>query len=125
MESPQAILPTRRDSYSLQLDSMTTQRGIVVLPPRIVEADGIALNKVSRRMAFRSIQNIGTVAVKFLDDNNELATANNFHGILAAGTATDDGLGSLQSFAISGNQISIIGVGGVPRVCIYEAYAPL
>ena len=122
--SPQAMVPTRRDARSLLLDAISTQPGVVVLPPRIVAANGVALERKKRRMAFRVIQNCGTVPVKFLDDNENLATAINFHGILAACSAEDDGLGSVQAFGISGNQVSIIGVGGTPRVCIYEAYAP-
>lgn len=123
-DSPQAKLPTRRDAHTLLLDAVSTQKGVVVLPPRIVAANGTALEKKNRRMAFRTIQNCGIVPVKFLVDNVNDATALNFHGILAACSAEDDGLGSVQPFGITGDRVSILGVGGNPRVCIYEAYAP-
>jgi len=75
-------------------------------------------------MAFRVIQNCGTVPVKFLVDNVNNATALNFHGVLAACTAIDDGTGSVQSFGITGDRVSIFGVGGNPRVCIFEGISP-
>lgn len=123
--SPQAAVPDRRDSFSLLQDSVMTQRGVVVFPPSLITANGTVLQKRSR-MSFRVIQNCGTVPVKFLISNNEAdqPTADMFHGILAGCVAQDDGTGSTQSFGITGDRVAILGVGGNPRVCVFEGAAP-
>lgn len=121
-ESPQASVPDRRDSFRLQQDQLVTQRGVVVLPPAIVTTNGVALLK-RNKMSFRVIQNCATTPVKFLVDDVNLCTAENFHGILAACTATDDGLGGAQSFGITGGRVSIFSA-STPRVCTFEGVSP-
>ena len=124
IESPQAVgLRTKRSERSLLEGFITSQKGTVVLPPNIVIANGVCVTK-RQGVAFRQIQNCGTTVVKYLIDNANLCTALNFHGILAAGSAVDDGLGSILQFNINGDRISILGVGGDPRVCVLEAIAP-
>ena len=122
--SPQAAVPDRRDSFSLLQGQVMTQSGVVVFPPSLITANGTALQK-RNKMAFRVIQNCGTVPVKFLVSNTEgeVPTADMFHGILAACTAIDDGTGSLQSFGITGDRVAILGVGGNPRVCVFQGAA--
>lgn len=124
MASPQAVgLRNIRSFRQLQEGVITSQKGVSVLPPRIVTANGVALDQRLRPdgVAFRQIQNCGTVPVKYLIDNENNCTAENFHGILAACTAVDDGLGSVLQFSITADRVSILGVGGNPRVAILEA----
>lgn len=123
--SPQAAVPDRRDTFRLAQDQIMTQKGVVVFPPALITANGTALQK-RNKMAFRVIQNCGILPVKFLVSNTEgeVPTADMFHGILAACTALDDGTGSLQSFGITGDRVAILGVGGNPRVCVFEGVAP-
>ena len=125
LTSPQANVPDRRDSFRLLQDQIMTQKGVVVFPPALITANGTALAQ-RPKMAFRFIQNCGTVPVKFLVSNNvsESPTASVFHGVLAACSAEDDGLGSVQSFGITGDRVAILGVGGNPRVCVFEGAAP-
>ena len=96
-----------------------------VLPPRLVTANGVAL-AFRQGIVQRFIQNCGTVPVKFLisKDPADLATTDMFHGILAACTSVDDGLGSVLDFSKVVGQISIFGDGGAPRVCTYQAVEP-
>lgn len=120
--SPQAAVPNHRGSWELALGQVATQNGVVVRPPRIVTANGEVLAKQSRA-AFRQIQNCGTNAVKFLIDNVNACTADNFHGILAGGSATDDGLGSVVNFGITGDRVTIYAA-SAPRICVFEGVAP-
>ena len=121
--SPQAAVTQHRDAYTLALDAVTTSRNIVVRPPKIVAANGEVLDK-QFRAAFRQIQNCGTNAVKFLVDNVANCTEENFHGILAACTSTDDGLGSIANFGKTGDRVTIFSTSGTHRVCVFEAIAP-
>lgn len=89
-----------------------------VAGPNLIVANGVALLKQSKTL-FRQIQNCGTVPVKYLVDNDNLCTDQNFHGILAACTAQDDGLGSIINFSKVMDRVTILGVGGNPRVCTF------
>jgi len=122
--SPQADIAERRDNYRLMLDLLVSNKGVVVAPPLIVTANGQACAR-KEKISFRVIQNCGTLPVKFLvDDVATAPTTDMFHGILAACTTVDDGTGGSQSFGLTGNRVTILGVGGNPRVCIFEGYAP-
>jgi hypothetical protein len=116
--SPQAGLPTKRSAYQI-LDALgTPQQSSGILPPLLVVANGQALDKASGTH-FRILQNCGTVPVKFLIDNDNNCTADMFHGVLAACTVQDDGTGGIINFDKVGDRVSIIGVGGNPRVSVF------
>lgn len=121
--SRQAAVPTHRDQLSLLRAAVTTQPGVVVLPPNIVTVNGQALAK-KPYCAFRQLQNCGTNAVKFLVDNVNDCTENNFHGILAGGSAQDDGLGSVVNFGVTGDRVTIFSTAGSHRVCVFEGNSP-
>lgn len=117
-DSPQAQLPTKRSNRQLAEALVYPSLGSGVAGPNLITANGVALLKQSKTL-FRQIQNCGTVPVKYLVDNDNLATDLNFHGILAACTAVDDGLGSIIDFSKVTDRVSIIGVGGTARVCTF------
>lgn len=117
--SPQSkVLNGIRSTRVLLEAQVSTQNGVVLQPPRIVTANGEALPRAPKA-AFRIIQNCGIVPVKYLCDPENSCTADMFHGILAPGNAVDDGLGSLINFTITGERVTILGVGGNPRVCTF------
>ncbi len=123
-DSPQAVgLRSVRSSRSLLEGFITSQKGTSIKGPRLVTAAGVVADKATG-VAFRQIQNCGIVPVKYLIDNNALCTANNFHGVLAAGSAVDDGLGSVLQFNITGDRISVFVDSGAVRVCVLECIAP-
>lgn len=112
-----------RSNNNLLRDLVSGPR-VFVKGPRIISANGEALPQ-QKRPAFRKIQNCGTVAVKFLIDNANNCTELNFHGILAPGSAQDDGFGAQGDFSQFDGRVSIYGVGGgTPRVCVIEGVAP-
>ena len=119
--TPQAAVQERRDSFSLLRAAVTTQPGTVVKGPRIVTANGEALPKV-RYAAFRQLQNCGILPVKYLVADTGDCSADNFHGILAACTAVDDGLGSVVQFGITGERVTLFSTGAI-RVAVFEGEA--
>lgn len=124
LESPQAVgIRNVRSGHQLLRDAITSQRGTTVLGPNIVTAAGQVFSR-KRGVAWREMQNCGIVPVKYLIDNNADCTANNFHGILAAGTAVDDGLGSIRQFNITGDRVTVFVDSGNLRVCTLEVVAP-
>lgn len=121
MSSPQAVgLRSRRSDRQLLEAAVQSQRGIQVLGPRIVTANGVCCDERQGGVVLRQIQNCSIVPVKYLIDNDNNCDANNFHGILAACSAVDDGLGSVLQMSITSQRISIFGVGGNPRVSVLE-----
>lgn len=122
-DTPQAAIMERRSSTSLRLAAVATQPGVKVKGPNLVTANGEVLAKTVFA-AFRQIQNCGTVPVKYLVSNTGDCDANTFHGILAACSAIDDGLGSVAQFGVTGDRVTIFGVGGNPRVAVFEGSAP-
>jgi hypothetical protein len=122
-DTPQAAVPERRSRESLLLAAVTTQPGVKILGPRLVTANGPALAETVYA-AFRQLQNCGIVPVKYLVSATGDCDANTFHGILAACSTVDDGLGSVAQFGITGDRVTIFGVGGNPRVAVFEGSAP-
>ena len=121
MSSPQAVgLRSRRSDRQLLEAAVQSQRGAQVLGPRIVTANGVCCDERQGGVLLRQIQNCSIVPVKYLIDNDNNCTADNFHGILAACSAVDDGLGSVLQMSITSQRISILGVGGNPRVSVLE-----
>jgi len=122
--SIQSSVPNgRRSALQLLEAAVQSQPELVVLPPLLLTANGQAL-EARTGSAFRILQNCGTVPVKFLVDPENSPTADTFHGILAACSAVDDGLGSIVNFSQIPRRVSILGVGGNPRVCVWEACLP-
>ena len=120
--SPQSTVPNRRSVSAL--DGISTQPDLRVQGPRIISANGIAFDK-TKRSAFRVLQNVGVTAVKYLVDDNGLASELNFHGILAAGSAEDDGLGSVVNFSVASHRVSVFGVGGgAIKLATFEGVSP-
>lgn len=67
------------------------------------------------------IQNLGIGTVKICLNNT--ASASVFHNVLAAGVATDDGLGSVQEYDLTQvdvNRISVIGSVNPTRVSVVK-----
>lgn len=124
LPTPQAKLPTRATDRELLQRLSQPMVSTGVLGPALIIADGVAL-PAQKATLFRTIQNCGTVAVKYLVDNDNLCTDLNFHGILAACTAEDDGLGSIVDFSKVTDRVSIKGVGSTtPRVCTFVGTTP-
>lgn len=124
MASPQATgIPNRPSARHLVERLSTTMQSTGVLGPNIVVANGQALPE-QKKTLFRQIQNCGTVPVKYLISNTEDCTALNFHGVLAACTAEDDGLGSILNLSKVSERVTILGVGGTPRVCTFVGVTP-
>lgn len=122
--SPQAKLPTRATERQLLQRITQPLVSTGILGPRLIEADGEALPQ-QKATVFRVLQNCGTVPVKYLVDNNSNCTDANFHGVLAACTAQDDGLGSIIDFSKVTDRITIKGVGSTtPRVCTFVGVTP-
>lgn len=123
IESPQAIVRSVRSTKQLLKDNITSQTGTTTKGPRLVTAAGPVFEK-ARGITWREMQNCGIVPVKYLVDNNADCSANNFHGILAAGNAVDDGLGSVRQFNITGDRVTVFVDSGAVRVCTFEISAP-
>lgn len=122
--SPQATgIPNRPSARHLVERLSTTMESSGVLGPNLITANGQALPR-QKKTLFRQIQNCGTVPVKYLIDNDNDCTALNFHGVLAACTAEDDGLGSILNLSKVSDRVTIIGVGGTPRVCTFVGVTP-
>lgn len=122
--SPQAKLPSRATERDLLKRITQPLVSTGVLGPNVIVADGVALLP-QKATLFRVIQNCGTVAVKYLVDNNNLCTDDNFHGVLAGCSSQDDGLGSIVDFSKITDRVSIKGVGSTtPRVCTFVGVTP-
>lgn len=119
IDSPQAKVPSKLSTRS-RINLLTTPgAGTGVLPPNIVIVNGPCLPRQDNTQ-FRSIQNCGTTAVKFLisHDPSVLCNEQNFHGVLSACTTQDDGFGGVVNFDKCLHAVSIYAVGGGnPRVC--------
>ena len=78
----------------------------IVAPPQIVIADNVAseiynriTNSTDARHTKIQIQNCGTTAIKYMI--NAVCSAAEFHGVLAAGTGADDGLGGILNLSLN------------------------
>lgn len=95
-------------------------RYIVINPPALVTADG-QLFAAETRTSIKFAQNCGTTAVKY-KIGSAMIGADDFHGILAGGSAEDDGLGSVIDFSKIQDAIYIEAVTGTPRVATVIGY---
>ncbi len=121
--SPQAGLPSKPSAYQLLERITSPQTSTGVMGPALIVANGECLSRQNGTM-FRVVQNCGTVPVKFLIDNANDCTADNFHGVLNACVSQDDGTGGIINFNSVTDRVSILGVGGTPRVCTFIGTTP-
>jgi len=121
--SPQAALPSKKSDRQLLETLSSPQASAGVLPHKIVIADGEALPR-QVGTCFRQIQNCGTVPVKYYVSNTVDCSAEVFHGILAACTTVDDGTGGAANFDRTTHRVTILGVGGNPRVATFVGTNP-
>lgn len=140
-------MPQRRLEFRTPLDiekaKLFGSLQFTVLPARLLTADGWAFGHCKGGIYRRTLQNVGTVAVKYWligpvnDDDTlfdpaagspeltDLLATQPPHGILAPGTANDDGFGALVDLQGFGHMVYIEGSGGAPRVLTFEAYDPI
>lgn len=119
----QSLVPSRRSVSSLLRDTLIAQK-LNVAAPRLVTGLANVVTEVftaKQGVAFRMIQNCGTTAVKVAVNTDVDATS--FHFVLAACSAQDDGLGSVQDLSRFEGRVTITSTGAY-RVCTFEAMAP-
>lgn len=124
MSYPQANVPSRRGPGSF-LQNAVDARNLDVRQPTIkTSADGIAVTVFEDEVgvAIRAMQNCCAFPVKYAI--NQTVTANSFHGILAACSATDDGLGSYVDLSKFRGYVSVLATGGALRLATFIAYNP-
>lgn len=119
MSSAQALLPNRM-TLGDALMANVNARYIVINPTNIVLADGL-LFEAENRTSIKFAQNCGTNAVKY-KIGSDLTGPDDFHGILAGGSAEDDGLGSVLDLSKIQEAIYILAVTGTPRVATVLGY---
>jgi Zn-dependent alcohol dehydrogenase len=97
-----------------------------VSAPRVLTVSNGVVNVFSNnasrtdgRTIVRTIQNTGTNALFYCIGNTNV-TATNYHGILAAGSAMRDGLGSIGSFHATSTPIYIRSVTNWTEVAVVE-----
>ena len=122
-ESPQAQLPQFRTAGDALAASTQVQR-LNVDPPSIVTGNTVVkqLFADDPNVAYRSIQNVGTVPVNICVNTD--ATAAIAHFVLAAGTVGFDGLGSQLDLSVFRGRITAFGT-GVFSVATCQAKFPL
>lgn len=115
-------MPTISDTIGLR-DILTsaTKRvpvDLVVLPFKLMTANGEALKSNRLNDAVCYIHNLGTNAIKYLIDDANDANADNFHDVIAAGAAVDDGTGGQVEILVK-NRVTIYGAdGNAPRASV-------
>lgn len=131
--SPQAILPEYRSVDALIRDQVIAQK-LIIDPPKLIEAAGEAFDD-AEGVCIRVLQNCGTTACyyKVVDDKdfsaaapatNPSAAAKDWHGIIAGGSAQDDGLGSIVDFSRFKGRILVAAVSGGVRLATFQARGP-
>ncbi len=119
--SPQAVgLPNMETAGELLRAMSGIERGLTTMPPRLIEASGLAFEK-NDSTVWKFLQNCGTNVVYWAAGvgAGDVSTTN-FHGILAACTAQDDGLGSVVNLSRIPGPIYLYSVSGVMRVAVTE-----
>ena len=118
-DSPQAILPTFT-TFDQNIRGMVRAQNLDVRPPNILTAAGAEQAFANDNdVALRVLQNCGTVPVYVCI--GDTASAVNFHYILAACSATDDGLGSVMDCSKYKGAVSIYS-SAAHRVATFIAY---
>ncbi len=114
----QAQLPNRPTLHDAMMSNVLP-REVVWQPPSIIEADGLAISadKDFFTSGVKFMQNCSATAVKY-KIGSEIQGADDFHGILAGGSAQDDGLGSVVNLSNIQEAIYVAAVSGSVRVAI-------
>jgi len=122
-ESPQAQLPQFRSAGDCLAASTQAQR-LNVDPPSIVTGTSVVAQLFADdpNVAYRSVQNVGTVAVNVCV--NTAATAAIAHFVLAPGTVGFDGLGSQLDLSVFRGRVTAFGTGAF-AVATCQAKFPL
>jgi hypothetical protein len=130
-DTPQAQVPESRCESDYIRDSVLAQ-SLNVNPPKLITAAGKALDDVEG-IGIRKLQNCGITAAYYLiveeskDINHALPSvpdATNFHGILAGGSAQDDGLGTEYDFSRFKGAVYVAAVSGNLRISTFVARGP-
>ena len=101
------------------LEQLVDSMDLLVEPPNIVVAAGIALTDYND-CVIRHMQNVGTNAL--LIRIGAAPTIDNYHFVLAAGTAANDGLGGCVDLSRVRGNIYVAGAdGAAPRVSTFQA----
>lgn len=127
MPIEQVILPQGDKTNNQYLrDLLETPLNYNAEPTNVVTAAGIALDYDRRkRYLIRSLQNIGDVAVMWNIDQDNNPEEESCHGILAAGTAVNDGLGGQVDLSRVRGKVRVKGVaGGAIRVAAFQVSTP-
>jgi hypothetical protein len=120
MPVTQSSVPsTAQSGRQLLLDQLRAQ-DLLVLPPQIFEANGEVF-PYDPLVRLRSLQNCSTDAVKYaIMPGAGTASANVFHGVLAGGSATDDGEGGFVDLSRVRGRVTVWSSGTV-RVATFVA----
>lgn len=106
--------------------ALKLQQTYNVQPPKIIDLNNsgaVVYDKAieSGEHGLLVLQNLGVQPVKVCI--NDVASANLFHFVLGAGTATDDGTGGIQDHSALKVAKCTIFCAGVGRVSVFKAYA--
>ena len=121
MASPQSGVGGTRTLGDALRDITATGTG-VTRPPFIAVINGEVLPR-SKNDRIRWLQNLGTSPVKWLANNTDNCSAALFHGVLAAGTAEDDGFGGMVDLHTIGERVTIY-CAATPRVAVIRVVNP-
>lgn len=122
MDTPQAKVKSMPALADFVMASVACDESLNVDPPRLVTADGEVFD--NSPAALRFIQNCGTNGVKYLVSIDEDCAEDLFHGILPGGVDQDDGKGGQLNCSRFKGRITILGVGGSPRVATFRGRMP-
>lgn len=115
IQSPMAKLPSYRSLGQILKEGSNIPNALVK-PPVVHEVAGELPFSNKRDVILRRIQNCSTAVLKW---GIGVCTADQFHGILVGGSATDDGLGSAQDLSNIPGRVFVYSPGAV-RVALIE-----
>ena len=116
----QAAVPSIARNSTQILKDLSTPQNLLIDPSNLITADGIALLD-DANVVIRGLQNVGTTAVRWVCDADNNPDINNFHGVLQAGDALDDGKGGSVDLSGYRGTIRIAAAAGSPRVAPFIA----
>jgi hypothetical protein len=119
MPTEASVPHTIRNQRQL-LELLAKSQQYTIDPPNVVVANGVALAD-KPNLFIRTLQNCGTIPVKWIVGSTVNPTSNSFHGVLAACTDIDDGSSSILDLSSIKGDVRILGVGGSPRVATFQA----
>lgn len=98
---------------------------LIVAPPQLVTANGMAFRRRAQGVITRTVQNNGIVPIFWTcsDDIPGAYDANTpFHGIIPPGSAADDGYGAVLDVSRYVNPIILWVRSGTMRASLFAAY---